>query len=196
MHKSLFACLLKILAANKWVTFQAEQDICLCDLNAVGDSSTWQEIYVRSLIIQRAVTFFLVTQICSRFLQLLPFALSDSDITACNFFISIHKRPLKQVFLFNTTIWMFFNFFAFASFISTHYFLKTIEKTLFVSWKKNNSETNLILILMSTKDFISGVSLEAGLPYICWVINLWWVTNLHFFNIHVVSLVRIKGLLK
>lgn len=141
----------------------------------------------KALIIQRAATFILVTQICSRFLQPLPFALKDSGITTCNFFISIHKRPLKQVFVFNIIIWRFFNFFAFVSFISTHYFLKSTEKTFLVSWKKNNSETNLILIIMSTKNFTSGVSLEAGLPQICWVINLWWVANLHFLNINVIS---------
>ena len=82
---------------------------------------------------------------------------------------------------------MFFNFFAFMSFVSTHYILETIEETFLAPWKKNNSETNLILIFMSINNFTSAVSLEAVLPFICWVINLGWVVNIHFFNNHFFS---------
>lgn len=100
-------------------------------------------------------------------------------------FLSIKGFWNRSLYFF-TIKWMFSTFFAFVSFISTHYFLEIIEKIFPVPWKKNNSVTNLVLILMSSKDSHLLPVWKLVWYFICWVINLWWVANLHFFNVHVV----------
>lgn len=70
--------------------------------------------------------------------------------------------------IFFTLILRFYEVFVFVSF-SIHYFM---EATFLVPWKKNNSETNLILILMSCKNFRFAVSLEAALPFCMLVYQL------------------------